>query len=48
MRAGYEPPIKSGGYIRMNDMVRAGLLLNIISIIIIWIASITLVKLVFG
>lgn len=38
----------SSGYIRMKDMVRAGLLLNIVSIIIIWIASITLVRWVFG
>ncbi len=38
----------SSGYIRMKDMVRAGLLLNLISIIIIWIASITLVQWVFG
>lgn len=38
----------SSGYIRMKDMVRAGLLLNIISIIIIWVASITLVRWVFG
>lgn len=38
----------SSGYIRMKDMVRAGLLLNIVSIIIIWIASITLVKWVFN
>lgn len=38
----------SSGYIRMKDMVRAGLLLNIVSIIIIWIASITLVQWVFG
>jgi solute carrier family 13 (sodium-dependent dicarboxylate transporter), member 2/3/5 len=38
----------SSGYIRMKDMVRAGLLLNIVSIIIIWIASITLVQWIFG
>jgi sodium-dependent dicarboxylate transporter 2/3/5 len=38
----------SSGYIRMRDMVRAGLLLNIVSIIIIWIASITLVQWIFG
>lgn len=37
----------SSGYIRMRDMVRAGLLLNIVSIIIIWIASLTLVQWVF-
>jgi sodium-dependent dicarboxylate transporter 2/3/5 len=37
----------SSGYIRMKDMVRAGLLLNIVSIIIIWIASITLVQWIF-
>jgi sodium-dependent dicarboxylate transporter 2/3/5 len=38
----------SSGYIRMKDMVRAGLLLNLVSIIIIWISSFTLVKWVFG
>lgn len=38
----------SSGYIRMKDMVRAGLLLNIVSIVIIWAASITLVQWVFG
>jgi sodium-dependent dicarboxylate transporter 2/3/5 len=38
----------SSGYIRMKDMVRAGLLLNIVSIIIIWVASITLVQWIFG
>lgn len=38
----------SSGYIRMQDMVRAGILLNIVSIIIIWIASLTLVQWVFG
>jgi sodium-dependent dicarboxylate transporter 2/3/5 len=38
----------SSGYIRMRDMVRAGLLLNIVSIIIIWVASITLVQWIFG
>lgn len=38
----------SSGYIRMKDMVRAGLLLNVVSIIIIWIASFTLVQWVFG
>jgi solute carrier family 13 (sodium-dependent dicarboxylate transporter), member 2/3/5 len=38
----------SSGYIRIKDMVRAGLLLNIASIIIIWIASLTLVQWVFG
>jgi solute carrier family 13 (sodium-dependent dicarboxylate transporter), member 2/3/5 len=37
----------SSGYIRMRDMVRAGLLLNIVSIIIIWVASITLVRWIF-
>jgi sodium-dependent dicarboxylate transporter 2/3/5 len=37
----------SSGYIRMRDMVRAGLLLNIVSIIIIWIASVTLVRWIF-
>jgi sodium-dependent dicarboxylate transporter 2/3/5 len=38
----------SSGYIRIKDMIRAGLLLNVTSIIIIWIASLTLVKWVFG
>lgn len=38
----------SSGYIRMKDMVRAGLLLNVVSIAIIWIASLTLVQWVFG
>ncbi|HEU5289243.1 MAG TPA: DASS family sodium-coupled anion symporter [Cyclobacteriaceae bacterium] len=38
----------SSGYIRIKDMMRAGVLLNIFSIIIIWIASLTLVKWVFG
>lgn len=38
----------SSGYIRIKDMMRAGVLLNITSIIIIWIMSLTLVKWVFG
>lgn len=38
----------SSGHIRIQDMVRAGILLNISSIIIVWLASITLVKWVFG
>lgn len=38
----------SSGYIRIKDMVRAGILLNISSIIIIWIASLTIVRWVFG
>lgn len=38
----------SSGYIRMKDMIRAGVLLNIASIIIIWIMSLTLVRWVFG
>lgn len=38
----------SSGYIRMKDMIRAGFLLNITSIIIIWMASLTLVKWFFG
>ena len=38
----------SSGYIRIKDMIRAGILLNISSIIIIWIASLTLVRWVFG
>lgn len=37
----------ASGYIRIKDMVRAGFLLNIVSILIIWLASITLVKWVF-
>lgn len=37
----------SSGYIRIKDMVRAGFLLNIASIIIVWIASLTLVRWVF-
>lgn len=38
----------SSGYIRMKDMVRAGVLLDIASIAIIFISSITLVKWIFG
>jgi solute carrier family 13 (sodium-dependent dicarboxylate transporter), member 2/3/5 len=38
----------SSGYIRIKDMVRAGILLNLFSILIIWIASLTLVRWVFG
>ncbi len=38
----------SSGYIRIKDMMRAGILLNIASIIIVWIASLTLVRWVFG
>ena len=38
----------ASGYIRIKDMMRAGILLNIASIIIVWIASLTLVKWVFG
>ena len=38
----------SSGYIRMKDMVRAGILLDIASIVIILIASLTLVKWVYG
>lgn len=38
----------SSGYIRMRDMIRAGFLLNITSIVIIWVASLTLVKWIFG
>jgi sodium-dependent dicarboxylate transporter 2/3/5 len=37
----------SSGYIRMRDMIRAGVLLNISSIVIIWIISLTLVRWVF-
>jgi solute carrier family 13 (sodium-dependent dicarboxylate transporter), member 2/3/5 len=38
----------STGYIRIQDMMRAGLLLDIVSIIIILIASVTLIPLVYG
>ncbi len=38
----------SSGYIRMKDMVRAGVLLDIASIAIIFLSSITLVKWIFG
>lgn len=38
----------SSGYIRMKDMVRAGILLDIASILIIFFASMTLVKWVYG
>jgi sodium-dependent dicarboxylate transporter 2/3/5 len=38
----------SSGYIRMKDMVRAGILLDIVSIVICFIASLTLVKWVYG
>ena len=38
----------ASGYIRIKDMMRAGILLNIASIIIVWIASLTLVNWVFG
>lgn len=38
----------SSGYIRMKDMVRAGILLNIVSVAIILLISSTLVKWVFG
>lgn len=38
----------SSGYIRIKDMMRAGLLLNIFSILIIWLATLTLVQWVFG
>lgn len=37
----------SSGYIQMKDMVRAGALLNVISIAIIWLASITIIRWVF-
>lgn len=39
--------VYSSGYIRMKDMVRAGVLLNIVSIVIILIASLTLVRWMF-
>ena len=38
----------SSGYIRMKDMVKAGILLDLASILIILLASITLVKWVYG
>ncbi len=38
----------ASGYIRIKDMMRAGFLLNIASIIIVWIASLTLVRWVFN
>ena len=38
----------ASGYIRIKDMMRAGILLNIASIIIVWIASLTLVRWVFA
>jgi sodium-dependent dicarboxylate transporter 2/3/5 len=38
----------SSGYIRMKDMVRAGILLDLVSIIICFLASLTLVKWVYG
>lgn len=38
----------SSGYIRIQDMVKAGALLNLISIVIIWIFSITFVEWMFG
>jgi solute carrier family 13 (sodium-dependent dicarboxylate transporter), member 2/3/5 len=37
----------SSGYIRMQDMVRAGAWLNLISILIIWIISITIIERIF-
>jgi len=38
----------SSGYIRMKDMVKAGVLLDLVSILICWLASLTLVKWVYG
>lgn len=38
----------SSGYIRMKDMVRAGVLLDLVSIVIILLASLTLVNWVYG
>ena len=38
----------SSGYIRMKDMVKAGILLDLVSIIICFLASLTLVKWVYG
>ena len=38
----------SSGYIRIKDMVKAGVLLDLVSIIICFLASLTLVKWVYG
>jgi sodium-dependent dicarboxylate transporter 2/3/5 len=38
----------ASGYIRIKDMMRAGFLLNIASIMIVWIASLTLVRWIFA
>jgi sodium-dependent dicarboxylate transporter 2/3/5 len=38
----------SSGYIRMQDMVKAGFWLNLVSIAIIWFISITLIESMFG
>jgi sodium-dependent dicarboxylate transporter 2/3/5 len=38
----------SSGYIRMSDMVRAGLILDLVCIGIIWVASVTLIPWIFG
>lgn len=38
----------SSGYIRMKDMVKAGILLDLMSILICWIASLTVVKWVYA
>jgi sodium-dependent dicarboxylate transporter 2/3/5 len=38
----------SSGYIRMSDMVRAGILLDLVCIVIIWLASVTLVPWIFA
>jgi len=38
----------SSGYIRMKDMVKAGMLLDVVSIVICFLASLTLVKWVYG
>jgi solute carrier family 13 (sodium-dependent dicarboxylate transporter), member 2/3/5 len=38
----------SSGYIRIRDMVQAGALLNLISIVIIWIVSMTILKWLFA
>jgi sodium-dependent dicarboxylate transporter 2/3/5 len=38
----------SSGYIRMSDMVRTGILLDLVCIVIIWLASVTLVPWIFA
>ena len=38
----------SSGYIRMKDMVKAGVLLDLVSILICWLASMTIIRWVYG